>query len=91
MMPEDDSALSEVHADLVGRLEHDKRLRAVEVEQASMRSAFEAMRTELPKVEERLTAAIAASKVNIWPAVGAICAVVLAALTIAGFASGSLG
>lgn len=47
--------LSDVHADLVGRFEHDKRLRLVEQGQART----EAIIADLPRMEERLMVAIA--------------------------------
>jgi hypothetical protein len=79
--------LSDVHADLVGRFEHDKRLRLVEQGQART----EAILAELPRMEERLMNAIAgigaevrrvddeATRPRPWPAIvsAAVAAVAL--------------
>lgn len=60
--------LSTVHADLVGRLEHDKRLRQLEQQQA----ATTAILADLPRMEDRLVRAIQESRprnVAQWAAV----------------------
>jgi chromatin segregation and condensation protein Rec8/ScpA/Scc1 (kleisin family) len=79
-----DPTLSEVHADLVGRLEQDKRLRAVEQNQSSLEATMNAFitesvadrleqRAERIRSEARLMTAIEATKPKSpWPAVGAI-------------------
>lgn len=46
--------LSEVHADLVGRLKHDERLRTLEQQTATLQAIVQ----EIPRMEARLTAAI---------------------------------
>lgn len=84
--------LSEVHADLVGRLEHDKRLRAVEQRQARIEAVIE----DLPRMEERIMRALGDVKHNlerldsettsprpIWPALSAVVAAVALILVIA--------
>ena len=72
--------LSEVHADLVGRLKHDERLRAVEQQQA----ATAAVLSEIPRMESRLMTAIAESKPKSpWPAVSALAGVMGVFLVIA--------
>jgi type VI protein secretion system component VasF len=64
-----ESTLSEVHADLVGRLKHDERLRMVEQAQAASSATMQALLTEVAadrveqrdttrQMEARLTAAI---------------------------------
>lgn len=74
-----DPTLSDVHADLVGRLEQDKRLRIVEQQQAAMTTAI----AELPRMEQRLKDAIAELKPKSpWPAVAAITSIVSVALVI---------
>jgi hypothetical protein len=61
--------LSEVHADLVGRLRQDERLREVEKQVASL-SNLPAL---MERMENRLTTAIADNKPKSpWPAVGAL-------------------
>lgn len=75
-----DPTLSEVHADLVGRLEQDKRLRVVEQQQAAMTTAI----AELPRMEQRLKDAIADLKPKSpWPAVSALAGVLGVFLVIA--------
>lgn len=84
--------LSDVHADLVGRFDHDKRLRLVEQAQARTEAAI----ADLPRMEDRLIAAIADVKTEIrrvdaeastprpWPAiVSAVVAAVLLILIVA--------
>lgn len=66
-MPE--PSLSEVHADLVGRLKHDERLRQVEQQVAVLSTVPEAMQ----RMEARLMAAIAEhAPKSPWPAVSAL-------------------
>lgn len=66
-MPE--PSLSEVHADLVGRLKHDERLRHVEQQVAVLSTIPEAMQ----RMETRLVTAITDNKPKSpWPAVGAL-------------------
>lgn len=77
-MPE--PTLSEVHADLVGRFHHDDRLRKVEQEVAALRELPQNMQ----RMEDRLINAISASKVNLWPAVSGIVAIIAVVLVIAG-------
>jgi hypothetical protein len=74
--------LSDVHADLSGRLELDKRLRGVEIEQASqaaavngLREEIHAMRTDQKEDKAEIVQAIRDSKVKPWPAVGALAGV----------------
>lgn len=75
-----DPTLSEVHADLVGRLEQDKRLRLVEQQQAAAMVAIAA----LPAMEQRLAAGIADLKPKSpWPAVSALAGVLGVFLVIA--------
>jgi len=91
-MPDgNDDHVESIRADVVSRLEHDKRLRAVETEQAAMAKSLEMVHENLPKMEERLMAAIAAAKpASPWPAVGALAAVMAVLLAVAGFASGAI-
>lgn len=64
-----DPSLSEVRDELVARLEHDKRLRAVEQDVAALRLLPDEMR----RMEERLVKAIEAVKPRSpWPAVSAL-------------------
>jgi hypothetical protein len=76
--------LSEVHADLVGRLKHDERLRAVETQTATLQAIVQ----DIPRMEARLTAAIQDSKPKntaAWASViVAVVAVVVALLAITG-------
>lgn len=72
--------LSEVHADLVGRLKQDERLRAVEQQQAAMAAVI----AEIPRMEERLMAAIHEVKPKSpWPAVSALAGALSVVLVIA--------
>ena len=91
-MPDsNDDHVEAIRADVVSRLEHDKRLRAVETEQAAMAKSLEMMQENLPKMEERLMTAIANAKPpSPWPAVGALAGVLAVLLTVAGFASGAI-
>lgn len=71
--------LSEVHADLVGRLKHDERLREVEQKVASLSNLPELMQ----RMEARLTTAIADNRPKSpWPAVGSVAAVMSVLLVI---------
>ncbi|MDN5854484.1 MAG: hypothetical protein L0K86_16865, partial [Actinomycetia bacterium] len=75
-MPDDDDNLSTVHADLVGRFEHDKRIRYLEVEQGVQSATLAEVKATLPRMEDRLVKAIEASKpASPWPAVGALAGV----------------
>lgn len=75
-----DPTLSEVHADLVGRLKQDERLRAVEQQTATLAAVV----SDMPRMEQRLKDAIAELKPKSpWPAVAAITGVVSVALVIA--------
>lgn len=75
-----DPTLSDVHADLVGRLEQDKRLRVVEQQAAALTVAI----AELPRMEQRLKDAIVDNKPkSVWPAVSALAGVVGVFLVIA--------
>lgn len=75
-----DPSLSEVHADLVGRLEQDKRLRVVEQQASAMSVAI----AELPRMEQRLKDAISDLKPKSpWPAVSALAGVLGVFLVIA--------
>jgi hypothetical protein len=60
--------LSEVHADLVGRLKHDERLRAVETQTATLAAIVQ----DIPRMEARLTVAINDAKpknIHSWASV----------------------
>jgi hypothetical protein len=71
--------LSEVHADLVGRLKHDERLRTLEQQTATLQAIVQ----EIPRMETRLTAAIQDAKPkNTWAAAGVIVAAVAVVVTI---------
>ncbi|HEY9418240.1 MAG TPA: hypothetical protein VIQ30_26055, partial [Pseudonocardia sp.] len=60
--------LSEVHADLVGRLKQDERLRSVETQTATLTAVVQ----DMPRMEARLMTAIAEAKPkSVWPAVSA--------------------
>lgn len=66
-------SLSEVHADLVGRLKQDERLREVEKQVAALSNLPDLMQ----RMEARLVAAIADTKPKSpWPAVGALAAAI---------------
>lgn len=78
MMPE--PTLSEVHADLVGRLEQDKRLRALETTTATLTAVVQ----EIPRMEQRLKEAITELKPKSpWPAIAAISGLVGVAVVVA--------
>ena len=65
-------SLSEVHADLVGRLKQDERLREVEKQVASLSNMPDLMQ----RMEARLVVAISDTKPKSpWPAVGSMAAV----------------
>lgn len=67
--------LSEVHADLVGRLRQDERLREVEKQVASLSN----LPTLIERMENRLTSAITENKPkSAWPAVAACTSVFVA-------------
>lgn len=77
-MPE--PTLSEVHADLVGRLKHDERLRAVEQKIA----ALELLPAAVERMEARLVEAIKANAPRSpWPAVSALAGVLSVVLVLA--------
>lgn len=77
-MPE--PTLSEVHADLVGRLKHDERLRQVEIEIGALRL----LPAEMRRMEDRLVSAIQEARPKSpWPAVSALAAVLGVFLVIA--------
>ncbi|GAA1550007.1 hypothetical protein GCM10009804_03240 [Kribbella hippodromi] len=50
--------LSEVHADLVGRLKHDERLRTLEQQTATLQAIVQ----DIPRMEARIMAAIQEAK-----------------------------
>ena len=90
----DEPSLSEVRADIVGRLEQDKRLRAVEVGLAAQVEAVKNLEAYLPRMEDRLVqgqrqsedrlvAAIEAARPKVWQAVGALASVTAVFLVIA--------
>ncbi len=69
-MPE--TILSDVHADLVGRLKHDERLRHVEQQVAVLSTIPDTMQ----RMEARLVSTIEANRPKSpWPAVGAVAGV----------------
>lgn len=71
--------LSEVHADLVGRLKQDERLREVEKQVASLSNLPDLMQ----RMEQRLVTAISDNKPKSpWAAVGSIAAVMSVLLVI---------
>ena len=71
--------LSDVHADLVGRLQQDERLRAVEQQTAAMAVVV----SEIPRMEARLTAAIQDVRPkNTWAAAGVIVAAIAVVVTV---------
>lgn len=71
--------LSEVHADLVGRLKQDERLREVEKQVASLSNLPDLMQ----RMEVRLTSAIAETKPkNQWAAASVIVAAVAVVVAI---------
>ena len=81
-MPE--PSLSEVHADLVGRFQHDERLRHVEQTQAAQNATMHAMlekvdalRLDAKADKRELLTAIEASKPKVWPAVSALTGVLV--------------
>ncbi|HEY9266000.1 MAG TPA: hypothetical protein VIQ11_15490 [Mycobacterium sp.] len=72
--------LSEVHADLVGRLKQDERLREVEKQVASLSNLPDLMQ----RMEARLVTAISDNKPKSpWPAVGSLAAVMSVLLVLA--------
>lgn len=72
--------LSQVHADMVARLNQDERLRAVEQELAAIR----ALPAELLRVETRLMTAIQEVKPKpVWPVVSALVAAIGLLLLVA--------
>jgi hypothetical protein len=75
-----DLSLSQVHADLVERLEQDKRLRDVEQHIA----ALKLLPSEIQRMEIRLVAAIEGNKPKSpWPAVSALAGVLSVVLILA--------
>lgn len=82
--------LSDVHADLVNRLEQDKRLRSVEQQQAATNSEVAGLRDDIHRLEtsafngfSELKQLISDSKPKYWPATAAIVAAVGLVLVIA--------
>jgi hypothetical protein len=72
-------ALSEVHADLVGRLQQDERLRKVEQDLAALRL----LPAEIQRMEARLVTAIEANRPRSpWTAVSAMAAVLTVVLIV---------
>lgn len=72
--------LSDVHADLVGRLKQDERLREVEKQVAALSNLPDLMQ----RMELRLVTAINENRPKSpWPAVGALAAVMSVVLVLA--------
>lgn len=72
--------LSQVHADMIERFEHDKRLRAVEQDVAALRL----LPAEVQRMEGRLVEAIKANAPKSpWPAVSALAGVLGIVLVVA--------
>lgn len=92
-MPEDDLTLSQVHGDLVQRLEHDKRLRAVEQDVAVLKTLptqIKELRSDLGEDIKSVHAAVQqvhtdmqhrSSNLPVW--LGAAIAAVAVVLTLA--------
>lgn len=92
-----ETTLSEVHADLVGRLEQDKRLRMLEQAQAASSATMQALLTEVAAdraelresaraTESRLMAAINDAKPkNTWAAASSIIAAIAVVVAIVVF------
>lgn len=86
-----DPTLSDVHADLVGRFQHDERLRHVETVQAAQTATMNAVREEIREMRAdakqdkgEVLAAIADAKPKpIWPAVSSVIACVALLLVVA--------
>jgi hypothetical protein len=83
--------LSEVHADLVARLEQDKRLRTVEQQQAATNAEVGNLRTDIARLEGANAAGFTEVKALIqenrprpaWPAISAMVAAIALLLVIA--------
>lgn len=92
-----ETTLSDVHADLVGRLKHDERLRTLEQAQAASSATMQALLTEVAadrteqresarSMEARLVTAIQDAKPkNIWAAASVIIAAVAVVVAIVAF------
>lgn len=81
-----DPSLAEVRDELKGALEHDKRLRYVEVEVATLSAQQAEIKTYLPRMEDRLITEIQSNKPAkvSWPTVVSACvATVALVLTVA--------
>lgn len=67
--------LGEVRDELKGALEHDKRLRYVEVQTATHSAQLTEIKTYLPRMEDRLVTEIQTSKPAkaSWPVVASAC------------------
>lgn len=82
--------LSEVHSDLVARLEQDKRLRAVEQAQAATSNEVSNLRADILRMEHTAAAGfielkelVKDSKPKIWQAIAAIVPAIMLILVIA--------
>lgn len=83
----DPALLKALHADLVERLDHDRRLRAVEQQTATLGL----LPAELLRMEDRIMRAIGETKVSVesnrpkpvWPAVSSVVAAVALLLVVA--------
>lgn len=88
-MPE--PTLSDVHADLVGRFQHDERLRHVETVQSAQSATMNAVREEIRAMRadakddklEVLSAIADAKPKPVWPAVSGVIACVALLLVVA--------
>lgn len=70
--------LGQVRDELVTRLDLDTRVRGVEIKQASMETALTAVQYEVRSTKTELLAAIEANAPKpVWPAVSALCAVMV--------------
>lgn len=80
-MPE--PTLSDVHADLVARFDHERRLRAVEIEQASTSTSVDGLTTEVRTMKVDLLTAIAANAPKpVWPVVGGLASVMMVLMAL---------
>lgn len=83
--------LSDVHADLVSRLEQDKRLRAVEQQQAATNTEVSGLRDDIKRLENASSTGFTELKNlvkengprPVWPAVSAIVAAIILILAVA--------
>ncbi|HET7736136.1 MAG TPA: hypothetical protein VFK52_09200 [Nocardioidaceae bacterium] len=80
-MPE--PTLSDIADKIERGFDHDRRLRAVEIEQASTSTSVDSLTTEVRTMKQDLLTAIAANAPKpIWPVVGGLASVMMVLMAL---------